>query len=203
MTKFPQMQKDLGLIYCVTGRGRTITDENTALGSDQSEPNFAACVASPLLGCTIKGSIMNGSRHIERWRVPLRSAHGRSGNRFMVGTVTIVLLSYLTIGLVCAGTEGMHVRVPGANEPARTTVASQTPAPDSDDELCKFMHEQILTLQATSTGSMIPAKVLPMVVAIAEGLPQAPPVLDAYRPPGPKRAPGEILSFQLYSVLRI
>lgn len=121
----------------------------------------------------------------------------------MVGTATIVMLSYVTIGLVCASTEGMHVRLPGVDGLASATVTSETPAPDTDDELCKFMHEQILTLQATSTGSIIPAKVLPMVVAIAEGLPQAPPVLDAYRPPGLNQAPGEILSFQLYSVLRI
>jgi len=121
----------------------------------------------------------------------------------MVGTATIVMLTYVTIGLVCAGTDGMHVHLPGADGLASATVTSETPAPDTDDELCKFMHEQILTLQATSTGSIVLASVSHMGVPPGEDLAQQTPILVAFRPPGLKRAPAEVLSFQLYSVLRI
>lgn len=121
----------------------------------------------------------------------------------MVGTATIVMLTYVTIGLVCAGTDGMHVRLPGADELAPAKVASESPAPDTDDELCKFVHEQILTLQATSTGSIVLASVLHLGVPPGEDLAQQTPILVAFRPPGLKRTPAEVLSFQLYSVLRI
>jgi hypothetical protein len=121
----------------------------------------------------------------------------------MVGTATIATLSYLSVALVCARTDGMHVRLAGVEEPALATTASKTPVPDTDEELCKFMHDQMLALQASPTGSIVVAKISHLDVLIGEDIPDQTPIFDAFRPPGDRFAPAQMLSFQLYSVLRI
>ena len=143
------------------------------------------------------------SRHSPGWLVPRKRAHVRPWKRLMVGTATIVTLSYLTVALVCACTDGMYLRLPGVPNLALATVASETPVPDTDKELCKLIHEQMLTLQASSKGSCLFAKISYMDVRIAEEMPHQTRILDAFRPPGNGFAPARVLSFQLYSVLRI
>ena len=146
---------------------------------------------------------MISSGHSPGWLVPRKCAHVRPWKRFMVGTATIVTLSYLTVALVCACMDGMYLRLPAVQNLALATVASETPVPDTDEELCKFMHEQMLTLQASSAGSILVARISHMDVRIGEEMPDQTPILDAFRPPGNGFAPGRLLSFQLYSVLRI
>jgi hypothetical protein len=137
------------------------------------------------------------------WMVFRKCAHTRPRTRYAVGTAIITTLSYLTVMLACACTDGKYLRSSGVQNPARATVTAEDPGPDTDEELCRFVHEQMLTLQASSTRSILVTKTSSKDVLIDEEVPRQTPILIAFRPPGDRFAPAKILGFRLYSVLRI
>lgn len=146
---------------------------------------------------------MISNRHIPGWPIPHKRVQVNPWKLVMVGTATIVMLSYLSVALVCARTDGMHIPPSGVKEIALSTTAPKAPVPDSDEELCKFMHEQMLALQASPTGSIVLAKISHLDVLIGEDIPHQTVIFDAFRPPGNRCAPTQLFSSQLYSVLRI
>lgn len=135
--------------------------------------------------------------------VPRKWALVRPWKRFMAGTATIVTLLFLTVVLACARMEGMHVGPAGVEEIALSTIASKTPVPDTDEELCKLLHDQMLALQVSSTGSIVLGEISHLETLIGEDISPQTPIFDACRPPGNRSATAQLISFQLYSVLRI
>jgi hypothetical protein len=105
--------------------------------------------------------------------------------------------------LACACTDGKYLRLSGVQNPARAIATAGTPGPDTDEELCGFVHDQMLTLQASSTRSILVTKTSYKGVLIDEEVSRQTPILIAFRPPGDRFAPAKILGFRLYSVLRI
>jgi hypothetical protein len=81
-------------------------------------------------------------------------------------------------------------------------VTSETLPSDSDEDLCKFTHEQMIA-QSSSNGSIRLSEFLYLTVLIGEEMPDPTPIRDAFRPPGHEFASARVLSFQLYSILRI
>ena len=116
-------------------------------------------------------------------------------------TVALVALSYMGVTLACARTDSLHLWL-SDDETSLVMLATKTPAPDSDDELCKLMHEHIASSQA-SAGSNLVGKIYDLSVLIDILPAYRIAFLDSFRPPGRRFAPTQVYTFQLYSVLRI
>ena len=121
----------------------------------------------------------------------------------MMVTVAVVALSYMAVTLACARTDGLHLRSSDGEEPSLVTFATDSPGPDSDDELCKFMHEHIASSQVSRAGTNLGAKIYDLSVCI-DVLPAHRDVFfNSFRPPGYRFALAQVFSLQLYSILRI
>src|SRR6266508_366504 len=102
------------------------------------------------------------------------------GRRFLLGTTLMITLSYLTVVLACACIDGKYLRSSGAHNVVSVRVTSEST--NRDEELCKSMHEPMLALQASSTGSMLVAKISYIDVLIE--LPRQSAIVNSFRPPG-------------------
>ena len=120
----------------------------------------------------------------------------------MVATAILALFSYLTVVLVCGDAGAKHLGFSGAENVSFAVVTMATPASDTDADLCVFPHQQMIA-QSSSNGSIRLSEVFSLTVLIGEKMPGRTPMLDTFRPPGNEFAPARVLSFQLYSVLRI
>jgi hypothetical protein len=86
---------------------------------------------------------------------------------------------------------------------AHSSVPLETPDHDTDEELCKVLHKQVVALQAFSIGTILGAKTLQLDIAIGEEAPLLIARLKAFRPPGHGFSPAKVVDFRLSSVLRI
>ena len=129
-------------------------------------------------------------------------AHARHRTRPALATAVIVTLLYLTILLSCAHPDGKYL---GSSVVQSFAHAIVTSAPDHDthEELCKVVHKQVVALQAIPSGPILGAKTLPLDIAIGEEVPHLIARLNAFRPPGDRFAPAQVVNFELSSVLRI
>lgn len=132
---------------------------------------------------------------------PHKRARRIPDKRFMAGTAVMITLSYLTVVLACACTDGKYSRSSSAHNVISASVNSKST--NGDEELCKSMHERMLTLQALSTGSMLVAKISYIDVLIDEEVPRQTAIVNGFRPPGNRFAPAKVVNFQLSSVLRV
>jgi len=161
-------------------------------------------VVSPLRSVeTMGGSLVTvWSRHNMGWLAFGKRAHGRHRTRNAIGPSIVATLSYLSVLLLCShpdGNLGSSV-VPSF---AHAIVTSTTPDHDTHEELCKVVHKQVVALQAIPSGPILGAKTLPLDIAIGEEVPHLIARLNAFRPPGNRFAPAQVVNFQLSSVLRI
>lgn len=143
------------------------------------------------------------SRHNAEWLGFRKCAHARHRTRYAIGTAIIATLSYLTVLISCACPDGEHFGSSVVQNLAHASVTSETPGHDTDEELCKFVHEQVVTVQAFSIGPILGAKTPHTDIEIGEKVPRLTAMLNGFRPPGNSFAPAKELSFQLCSVLRI
>lgn len=121
---------------------------------------------------------------------------------FAARSAFVAMLSYLTVALTCAYADAKHLPPFSAQSLEAAAVTSETPGRGADEELCQFMHEQMLTKQAFSAGSITAAKISDVVLIGKEMLRRI-GELNAFRPPGSWYAPAKQLSFRFHSVLRI
>ena len=123
-------------------------------------------------------------------------------NVFAAHTVAVALLSYLTGAFTCAYAEPRHLPSLAGRALQAPVVTSDSGDNDADEELCEFFHEQILTKQAVSAGSITVARPFQVIVAEEEMLREI-AEHNAFRPPGSRFIPPKQPSFRLNSVLRI
>lgn len=122
-------------------------------------------------------------------------------HHFLARTAVLAILSYVTVMLTCGYAEAKHLPEFGARS-LETALATSENSTHSDDEFCEILHEQLFTKQAFSAGSIFTAaKISDVLLASAEPDGQS-AELDGFRPPG-SAIPPNVLSFRLYSVLRI
>ena len=133
---------------------------------------------------------------------PHKCAKTRARKQFLLITAILVLFSYLTVVLACGDTGDKDLRFSDAENVSFAVVTTEAPASDTDKDLCKFTHEQMIA-QSSSNGSIRLSEILYLTVLIGEEMPGPTPIRDAFRPPGHEFASARVLSFQLYSILRI
>lgn len=146
---------------------------------------------------------MIGLRHTLLARLMRRGPNRVSWQGIRTGTATIVTFAYLSVALLCACTDGLRLRLPGSEAIAFSNVASESSIPDSDEELCAFMHEQMVTQQVASIGSIGPAKLAFAGTLGGLEVPHQPAIVEVFRPPRVPALTANGSSFELSAVLRI
>jgi hypothetical protein len=145
---------------------------------------------------------MSPSQYSSGRLIPAKSAPARPGKRLALGTAIVATLSYLTLVLACACTDGKYLHPTGWQNLALETIASEAPVHDAEAELCAFMREHKLSLQAGSPQSMLVAKISYLAHAIDRDVLQQTPIVIAFRPPGNHFSTNSC-AFESDSVLRI
>jgi len=143
------------------------------------------------------------SRHSAEGLGFRKYAHARNRTRPALATAMLVALSYMTVLLSCAHPDGTYLSSSVVQSFAHAIVTSTAPDDDTHEELCKVVHKQVVALQAIPSGPILGAKTLPLDIAIGEEVPHLIARLNAFRPPGNRFAPAQVVNFQLSSVLRI
>ena len=127
----------------------------------------------------------------------------RHCTRNAISTSIIATLSYLSVLLLCSHPDGKYLGWSVVQSFSHAIVASTAPDHDTHEELCKVVHKEIVALQAFSIGPILGAQTLHLDIAIREGMARLIARLAAFRPPGDRFAPVQVVNFQLSSVLRI
>jgi hypothetical protein len=143
------------------------------------------------------------SQHSADWLGFRKCTPGRHRARYAIGTAMIVTLSYLTVLLSCAHPDGKYLGSSVVQSFVHASVTSTTPDRDTDEELCKVVHKQVVALQAFSIGPIFGLTTPHLDIAIGEEAPLLIARLNAFRPPGHGFSPAKVVNFQLSSVLRI
>ncbi len=130
-------------------------------------------------------------------------AHGRYRTRYAISIAIIATLAYLSVLVSCSHTDGKHLDSSVVQSFAHASVPLETPDHHTDEELCKVLHKQVVSLQAFSIGTILGAKTLHLDIAIGEEVPLLIARLNAFRPPGNGFSPAKVVNLQLSSVLRI
>ncbi len=143
------------------------------------------------------------SLHSAEWLGFRNCPHGRYRTRYAIGIAIIATLSYLSVLVSCSHPDGNYLGSSVVQSFAHASVPLGTSDHDTDEELCKVLHKQVVALQAFSIGPILGAKTLHLDIAIGEELPLLIARLNAFRPPGNGFSPAKVVNLQLSSVLRI
>ena len=141
------------------------------------------------------------SRYSREW-LDLGKWRTRRRTRSASVTTMLVTLAYLAVLVSCVHThpDGQYLGSPVQTFAAKAT--SETPDSDTDEELCKVVHNQIIA-QSFSIGPMLDVSYPYLNIAIHEASSGLTAMLNGFRPPGDRSASAKAINSQLSPVLRI